>query len=329
MPASRIELTIGIKRMTGKHNERLFFGGVVTVHFTEITQTSVQPAMHRPLNVRSNDRITTLAAARRPRISTLYRALRQAVRENEFDLAYQPILDLRANRIVGAESLLRWRRGFEVISASEFIEGLEESDLLDTVADWAIREACRRAAWIHRTLQQDFRMAVNVAPQQFVRGRLCASVLEALQESDCNPQMLDLEITERTCLNNCDVVQAALRGFRDRGIVVTIDDFGTGHANFTCLQSFPVTHLKIDKYYIRHMRGQNRVLKPIIEAAHRSGILCTAEGIETEAQLRLVKSVGCDEAQGFYIARPMDFDSLIAALEEQVHSDAWEQACAS
>jgi EAL domain-containing protein (putative c-di-GMP-specific phosphodiesterase class I) len=297
--------------------------------FTETTQTSLRSAVHRPLNIRSSESITALQSARRTRTNTLYGALRQAIREKEFDLAYQPIIDLRTNRIVGAESLLRWRRGLEVISAGEFIEGLEESDLLDTVADWSIREACHRAAWIHRTLQQDFRMAVNVAPQQFVRGRLCGSVFEALQETDCNPQMLDLEITERTCLSNCDVVQAALGEFRARGIVVTIDDFGTGHANFTFLHSFPVTHLKIDKYYIRHMRGQNRVLKPIIEAAHRSGVLCTAEGIETEAQLRLVKSVGCDEAQGFYIARPMDFDSLTTALEEQVHSEAWEHACAS
>jgi EAL domain-containing protein (putative c-di-GMP-specific phosphodiesterase class I) len=296
---------------------------------TEALTTSAEPAMYRSTNFGQDLQGGALRFPPRRREHNSYRALRQAVREHEFELVYQPILDLQADHIVGAETLLRWRRGAEVIGAAEFIEALEESDLLDTVADWAIREACHRAAWIHRTVQSSFRVAVNVAPQQWVRGRLPQTVFGALDDSGCDPRMLDLEITERTCLSNCDHVQAAIKGFRERGIMVTIDDFGTGHANFSCLQRFPITHLKIDKYYIRHMRAQNRVLKPIITAAHRAGIVCTAEGIETEAHLRLVKSSGCDEAQGFYIARPMDFESLVGALEDQVYSDAWRQASAS
>jgi diguanylate cyclase len=259
----------------------------------------------------------------------LYSLLRQGVREHQFDLVYQPILHLRSNQIVGAETLLRWRRGGQLISASEFIEALEESDLLDTVAEWAIREACHKAAWIHRALQPDFRIGVNVAPQQWEREQLIDSVYGALEESGCDPRMLDLEITERTCLTDCHRVQAAIKGFRDNGIGVTIDDFGTGHANFTFLQRFPITHLKIDKFYTRHTKAHDKILKPIIAAAHRAGIVCTAEGIETEAQLRLLKSCACDEGQGYYIARPMDFESLVGSIEEQVHSEAWRQFSAS
>jgi EAL domain-containing protein (putative c-di-GMP-specific phosphodiesterase class I) len=261
--------------------------------------------------------------------SSLYSLLLQAVREKEFELVYQPILSLRTNRIVGAETLLRWRREGELICASEFIEELEQSDLLETVAEWALREACQRAAWIHRSVQQDFRMAVNVAPQQWEHPHLVDSVYRALEESGCNPEMLDLEITERTCLNSCDHVLSAIRQFRDRGIVVTIDDFGTGHANYACLQRFPITHLKIDKYYSRHTKAHDKVLRPIVTAAHRAGIFCTAEGIETEAQLRLLESCGCDEAQGYYIARPMDFDALLVTIEEQAYSEAWREVCAS
>jgi len=258
----------------------------------------------------------------------LYQDLRRAVRENEFELVYQPILNIRADRLIGAETLLRWRRGADLIGASEFIEELEQSDLLDVVAEWAIREACQKAAWIHRVLQQDFRMAVNVAPQQWERGRLRDSVHCALQESGCNPQMLDLEITERTCLSDSLIVLSTIKSFRDQGIIVTIDDFGTGHANFTCLRRFPVTHLKVDQYYCRHAKARNKILKPIIAAAHRAGITCTAEGIETEAQFRLLEHSDCDEAQGFFIARPMSFDSLVSSLENQVHEEAWRGLCA-
>jgi EAL domain-containing protein (putative c-di-GMP-specific phosphodiesterase class I) len=148
-------------------------------------------------------------------------------------------------------------------------------------------------------------------------------------ESGCDPRMLDLEITERTCLSDCVSVQAAIRRLRDHGITVTIDDFGTGHANFTCLRRFPITHLKIDKYYCRHSKAQSKVLGPIIAAASRAGITCTAEGVETAAQLRQLKLSGCDEAQGFYIARPMDFESLVAFLEDRAVSLAWRHRHAS
>jgi|ERR1700733_4164226 EAL domain-containing protein (putative c-di-GMP-specific phosphodiesterase class I) len=260
---------------------------------------------------------------------SLCRALRQAFQENAFCLFYQPILDLRTDRTIGAETLLRWRKGSEIICAVEFIETLEKSDLLDTVADWTLREACRNAAWIHRTLKPDFRVAVNVAPQQCAGERLLESVNGALKESGCNPRMLDLEITERACLSDCGSVRAAIKRFRDEGITVTIDDFGAGHANFTCLSRFPITHLKIDKYYCRHSKAQSKVLGPIIAAAHRAGITCTAEGVETAAQLRQLKLSGCDEAQGFKIARPMDLESLVNFLKGQPLSDAWRYRHAS
>jgi EAL domain-containing protein (putative c-di-GMP-specific phosphodiesterase class I) len=269
-----------------------------------------------------------LSSGRRAEKS-LYHALRQAVQENEFCLYYQPILDLQSDRVIGAETLLRWRRGTEVVCAADFIETLEKSDLLDTVADWVLREACSSAAWINRTVMSGFRVAVNVAPQQWTRERLVEGVESALQESGCDPTMLDLEITERTCLHDSASAQAAIRRFRDQGMRISIDDFGAGHANFTCLRRFPVTHLKIDKHYCRHLKAQTKVLMPIIAAAHRAGVTCTAEGVETAAQLRYLKLSGCDEAQGFYIARPMDFDSLVSFLEDRVLPDTWQHRYAS
>lgn len=259
----------------------------------------------------------------------LYHALRRAVHENAFCLFYQPILDLRSDRVIGAETLLRWRNGAKVICASEFIEALEKSDLLDTVTDWTLREACWKAAWIHRTLMHDFRIAVNVAPQQWGRGLLSEVVNDALRESGCNPRMVDFEITERTGLSDCAGVQANIRRFRSEGISITIDDFGTGHANFTCLRRFPVTHIKIDKHYCRHSKAQSKVLGPIIAAAHRAGITCTAEGVETYAQLHQLNVYGCDEAQGYYIGRPMDFESLVRYLEDRSVSDVWRRRHAS
>jgi EAL domain-containing protein (putative c-di-GMP-specific phosphodiesterase class I) len=252
-----------------------------------------------------------------------HHALCRAVRRREFCLLYQPILNLDSHRIVGAEALLRWRRGTVLLSAGDFIEALEDSDLLDTVTEWVLTEACHSAAWIQQALVEQFRIAVNIAPQQLTRGRLMHHVSNILEESGCTPEMLDLEITERTPLDDTASVQIALRGLRDRGIMITIDDFGSGHANFRSLRQFPVTHLKIDRYYCRHTKAHGRALEPIIAAAHRAGIICTGEGIETEAQLNLLKSSDCDEAQGFHIARPMDFHSLVAVLEEQALHDAW------
>jgi EAL domain-containing protein (putative c-di-GMP-specific phosphodiesterase class I) len=261
--------------------------------------------------------------------TNLYLKLRQAVRDNAFRLAYQPILDLRSGRVIGAESLLRLQDGTKVIPAGEFIETLEQSDLLDIVADKTLFDACRNAAWIHKNLQSNFRIAVNVAPQQWMRGTLLDAVNYALHESGCNPAMLDLEITERTGLSDSFEVQTTIRRFRDQGISITIDDFGTGHANFSCLKRFPISHLKIDKYYCRHSKAHSKVLEPVITAAHRAGITCTAEGVETESQLRQLKALDCDEAQGFYIARPMDFESLVTSLQTGSFSAFWRRQHAS
>lgn len=259
----------------------------------------------------------------------LYQTLHRAVREDAFRLAYQPILDVRTNRIIGAETLLRLQDGSNLICAADFIETLEESDLLEVVAAKSLREACRNAAWIHNHVQCDFRIAVNVAPQQWTRPGLSEAVNIALDESGCNPGMLDLEITERTALSDNARVTTAIKQFRDQGIAITIDDFGTGHANFTCLNRFPITHLKIDKHYCRHTKAHSKVLEPVIAAAHRAGLTCTAEGVETEGQLRQLKLSGCDEAQGFYIARPMPVESLVTFLQTQSQANFWRNQHAS
>jgi UDP-glucose 4-epimerase len=241
-------------------------------------------------------------------------ALRQAYRQGEFRLAYQPILDLRTHRVVGAEALVRWQRGQELVTAAGFIEELEKSDFFEAVEEWALQEACSKAAWIHQALTPHFRIAVNVAPQQWVRGRLREAVNNALLGSRCDPTKLDLEITERTALCNCPRVQSTMRYFRDLGITVTLDDFGAGYSNFSCLRQFPISHLKIDKYYCQHTGAQGKALEAILAEAARSALTCTAEGVETDSQLLRIMQSGCDEAQGFLIARPMDFNSLVTYL---------------
>jgi EAL domain-containing protein (putative c-di-GMP-specific phosphodiesterase class I) len=279
--------------------------------------------LHRRFSIPTRRAHISSPTAARAAAGGMEYALRRAIRKSEFCLFYQPILNLRSNRVIGAEALLRWRRGPVLCSAGDFIEALEASGVFDTVSHWVLREACHDAAWIQQTLNSDFRIAVNVAPQQLAEGKLARQVTEVLRESGCRPHLLDLEITERSSLGDTEDVQATLGKFRDQGIMITIDDFGSGHANFRCLHRFPVTHLKIDRYYCRHTRAQLRMLEPLITAAHRAGITCTGEGIETEAQLALLKSSSCDEAQGFCIARPMDFHALVNVLEEQAHCDAW------
>jgi diguanylate cyclase (GGDEF)-like protein len=231
--------------------------------------------------------------------------LRLAVDRAEFELYYQPLFDLKDNRICSFEALIRWNhptRG--LISPAEFVPIAEDTGLIVPIGAWVVREACRQAAnW-----PKHVRVAVNVSPVQFHRGALNETILLALADSGLEPARLEIEITESIFLEGSETTLRLLHSLRSLGIRVALDDFGTGYSSLSYLQSFPFDKLKIDRSFIHNLLtrdGASAIVRAITELAHALNIETTAEGVEETAQLMELRAHGCSSVQGFLFAEPM------------------------
>ena len=249
--------------------------------------------------------------------------LRDAIVNGALELAYQPFIRLQDNRIVGYEALLRWRDpARSVIAPADFIPAAEETGLIVPLGEWAIRQACSDAAkW-----PDDIKVAVNLSPVQFRSPNLTQIVISALAEAGVAPGRLELEITESVLLSRCDESLAVLRQLRELGASVVLDDFGTGYSSLSYLRDFPIDKVKIDKSFISEMTRRNDCAAIVCAVANLGtllNIVTTAEGIETEEQLALVRAAGCSQAQGYLIGRPgpvLQPASNIALVEAPVRN---------
>ncbi|RWA73371.1 MAG: EAL domain-containing protein [Mesorhizobium sp.] len=229
--------------------------------------------------------------------------LEAALPKREFELDYQPILDIASGDIVGAEALMRWRspsRGR--VSPEDFIAAAEETGLIVQLGDWALRKACGVAAgW-----PQEMRMAVNVSAAQIKSGGFARGVISALAFSGLPASRLELEITETVMMDESDTVLRTLSQLRELGIRIALDDFGTGYSSLGYLRRFPVDKIKIDRSFIRDLdrRDTAAIVRTVIGLGIELGITVTAEGVETEAQLDMLRKAGCGEAQGYLIGVP-------------------------
>ncbi|MFL6659027.1 MAG: EAL domain-containing protein [Massilia sp.] len=229
--------------------------------------------------------------------------LRQALANGEFELAYQPEINIASGRIIGVEALLRWRhpqRG--LLLPEHFIDVAEASGLMVPIGDWVLRQACIQArSW--RDQGFPVVVAVNLSTDQFMHNNLLHSVDSALKESGLAPEFLDLEITEGVIMNNETSVIATVNALRSRGVQLTIDDFGTGYSSLSYLRRFPLSKLKIDRSFVDDItrKPDDAAIIPAIIAVARSlKLRVIAEGVETEEQLRFLQQHGCDEYQGYY-----------------------------
>ncbi|MEC7526033.1 MAG: EAL domain-containing protein [Myxococcota bacterium] len=234
--------------------------------------------------------------------------LRDAVAEERFSLVYQPQFALPGPELCGYEALLRWTRldGTRV-SPGTFIPLLEDMGLVTQVGRWVLRESCRQLAeWRRRGLPGHVRMAVNVSGQDFERDDLVGSVRRALDEHGIEPSALELEITESILMRDTERTNVTLEALKREGVPIAIDDFGTGYSSLAYLQRFAVSRLKIDRVFVQTLEGdaEGTIAEAVIALGHRMGMEVLAEGVETEAQLRFLKSVGCDMVQGFLLGRP-------------------------
>jgi diguanylate cyclase (GGDEF)-like protein len=243
--------------------------------------------------------------------------LRNALAGNELRLAYQPIVNLKENRVSCFEALLRWTHGAEgAISPAEFIPVAEETGLIVPIGEWVLREACRMAA----SWQSQVRVAVNLSPVQFKNKRLFETVQAILTETGLAPTRLELEITESLLLKDSEQTLHTLHRLRAIGIRISMDDFGTGYSSLSYLRSFPFDKIKIDRSFMRDLerRGDSlAIIKAVIGLGQSLGMSTTAEGVETEEQLKAVREQGCDEVQGFLFSPPLEAPKVLALIANE------------
>jgi EAL domain-containing protein (putative c-di-GMP-specific phosphodiesterase class I) len=250
----------------------------------------------------------------------LEQELRRACEQNEFELFYQPQFRLEDHALVGAEALLRWRhptRG--LIGPGAFIEALDENAVAPTVGKWVLGAACTQlAAWRQAGFPLG-RIAVNLFPIQVNSAGLLDDLAEVLAGSGLTPDSLDLEVTEKSALDNGRVAEM-LEQVYDRGFQVSFDDFGTGYASLSSLTQYSLTRIKIDRSFVAAIAKDAEdaaIVRSLIMMAHNLGLSVTAEGVETDFQAQFLQRAGCDEAQGFLWARPLparEFETFMASM---------------
>lgn len=244
----------------------------------------------------------------------LERDLRHALVAGEFELFYQPLMNLRTGSISGFEALLRWHspeRG--TVSPAQFIPLAEETGLIVPIGEWALRQACTESTrW-----PSDLKVAVNLSPVQFKKGKLPQLILATLASTGLPASRLEVEITESILLEESKTNLATLRQLRALGVGISMDDFGTGYSSLGYLRSFSFDKIKIDRSFVAEL-GENgeclAIVRAIAKLASNLGIPTVAEGVETQAQLELLHKEGCTEIQGYLFSRPIPAAEIAGLL---------------
>jgi diguanylate cyclase (GGDEF)-like protein len=249
--------------------------------------------------------------------------LRRAVVNGEFEVYYQPIIDLKSGQITSCEALVRWHhpeRG--MVAPVEFIPVAEETGLIVPLGEWVLRQACAEAA----SWPDNITVSVNVSPAQFRSRNLVPAVVNALSSSGLPAGRLDLEITELVLLQESEGAFAILHQLRKLGIGIAMDDFGTSYSSLGYLRSFPFDKIKIDQSFIRDLPSKSdsvAIVRAVVGLSSSLGITATAEGVETKQQLEQLTSEGCNELQGYLFSPPCP-----AAEVERLLAQARPQAMA-
>ena len=258
------------------------------------------------MNVRSFERLV------------LERFLRHALEQDEFQLHYQPKIDLTTGRATGMEALLRWiHPGMGMIPPAKFIPLAEETGLIVPIGEWVLREACAQARRWQTQGLPPLRVAVNLSARQFAHDGLHAAIVGALEESSLSPSRLELEITESMTMENPEHATQWLQKIKALGITVAIDDFGTGYSSLGYLKRFPIDSVKIDRSFIKDIPGDTddeAITQAIIAMGHSLRLKVIAEGVESAEHAEFLTRHGCDEAQGYYFGKPVPADEFVQLL---------------
>lgn len=264
---------------------------------------------------------TSSLSPKTPEILTLEKSLRYALERDELKLYYQPRVNIITGEITGMEALLRWQHPeMGLIAPTVFIPLAEESGLIVAIGEWVLRTACNQnkawqdAGFPPRTI------AVNLSLKQFRQPQLVETLKNILQETGLEPQYLELEITETTAIEDLEFTTSVLQELKKMGINLSIDDFGTGHSSLSRLQMLPLHHLKIDKSFIQELTSNSKVahiIQAIVTLAQNLGMKLTAEGVEKQEELDFLRSIHCEDVQGFLFYRPLSAQKATEILQNQ------------
>jgi diguanylate cyclase (GGDEF)-like protein len=258
------------------------------------------------MNIRATERLTFRSS------------LHYALDREELLLHYQPQINLNSGEVVGVEALLRWDLPqYGLLYPERFITLAEETELIAPIGEWVLRTACKQSRqWINEDLSP-FRISVNISSRQFRRRELAGKVERILRETDMDPQRLELELTEGTLMENTEASSDTLELLKNMGVRISIDDFGTGYSSLGYLQRFPIDTLKIARTFVKDITtnpDDAAIARAIIALAQSLRLEVIAEGIETTEQLELLRTQGCEIAQGFLLSRPLPADSIPALV---------------
>jgi len=245
--------------------------------------------------------------------------LREAIKNGQFTLHYQPKIEAASGRITGAEALIRWQHPeLGYVAPSLFIPLAEDLGIISELGDWVLARAiaqCR--SWIDQGMD-NFRIAVNVSANQLLQANFNERVMDMLNETGVEPRYLELELTESAVMKRSEDVVPMLTALKHRGIHISIDDFGTGYSNFGYLKRLPINKLKIDLSFIRDIptsRDDAELVSAMIAMAHKLSLTVVAEGVETDRQVAFLQQQNCDELQGYFIAHPLPAEEIEPLLQ--------------
>ena len=246
--------------------------------------------------------------------------LRHALEQDHLTCYYLPKIDVASGKIVGIEALVRWISDGRVVPGAEFIQVAEESNLILQIGEMVFPRACSLMAELRELGYDDLRLAVNISVRQLERGKLVEMVKDSLEKCRLDGKFLELEFTESAVLKDPELTVTTMRELRQYGVSMVIDDFGTGYSSLLHLRKFPLESLKIDRSFISEIlssQDASAIAKATISIGHNMGLKVIAEGVETVEQLEYLRSIGCDEAQGYLVSPALPSQELIEFLAAQ------------
>ncbi|MBK3493660.1 EAL domain-containing protein [Viridibacillus sp. YIM B01967] len=246
--------------------------------------------------------------------------LRYAIKQNQIELYYQPKFDLKTNRLMGMEGLIRWYDAdYGFISPEKFIPFAEECGLISVIGEWALKRACTQMKMWLDEFGIDIRVSVNISPIHLKERTFVQRLHGVLQETGLPAKNLELEITEMSLMHQTEQLIETFNQIKDLGVMIAIDDFGTGYSSLSYLKKFPIDILKIDQSFIRGLKpglSDVAMVTAIIKLAHALNMLVVAEGVETKEELSIILDNNCDFVQGFYFSKPLSTEEFSARLQD-------------
>lgn len=268
------------------------------------------------------DRAMNTASAERVALEA---DLRHAVERGELFLEFQPVMDAQRERIVSAEALVRWNHPrLGRVAPDRFISIADETGMIVEIGEWVMREAARCCRSWHQAGFPDMHVSVNVSAMQFGQPKLLETVRDTLRQTRLRAECLMLEITESSLMKDAESTAGMLRALHNMGVRISVDDFGTGYSSLSYLKRFPIDVIKIDQSFVRDLTTDEEdaaIVRAIIALAHSMRRSTIAEGVETEAQVEILRRERCEFFQGYYFGKPMQYPHLLARLEAQDTTD--------